>query len=60
MEGMDEALAYTLASHGIRTMDDLAEQSVDELVEAAGIDPERAAQLIMKAREPWFSEATSD
>ena len=59
MEGMDESLAYTLASHGIQTMDDLAEQSVDELVEAAGIDAERAAQLIMKAREPWFSEATS-
>lgn len=59
MAGMDESLAYTLASHGILTMDDLAEQSVDELVEAAGIDGERAAQLIMKAREPWFSEASS-
>ena len=59
MEGVDEALAYTLASHGILTMDDLAEQSVDELVEAAGIDGERAAQLIMKAREPWFTEAAS-
>lgn len=55
----DEALAYTLASHGILTMDDLAEQSVDELVEAAGIDDKRAAQLIMKAREPWFTEAAS-
>ena len=59
MEGVDEALAYTLASHGILTMDDLAEQSVDELVEAAGIGGERAAQLIMKAREPWFTEAAS-
>jgi N utilization substance protein A len=59
MEGVDEALAYTLASHGILTMDDLAEQSVDELVEATGIDGERAAQLIMKAREPWFTEAAS-
>jgi N utilization substance protein A len=59
MEGMDEALAYTLARHGILTMEDLAEQSVDELVEAAGIDSEWAAQLIMKAREPWFTEAAS-
>jgi N utilization substance protein A len=57
MEGMDEALAYTLARGGIATMDDLAEQSVDELVDLAGVDPERAAQLIMKAREPWFAEA---
>jgi N utilization substance protein A len=57
MEGMDEALAFSLARGGVVTMDDLAEQSVDELVELAGIDAERAAQLIMKAREPWFAEA---
>ena len=56
MEGMDEALAYTLASHGILTLDDLAEQSVDELVEVAGMDGDKAAQLIMKAREHWFTE----
>ena len=60
MEGMDEPLAYKLARNGIVTMDDLAEQSVDELVELAGIDAERAAQLIMKAREPWFAEAEND
>jgi N utilization substance protein A len=57
MDGMDEALAFALARAGVVTMDDLAEQSVDELVELAGIDAERAAQLIMKAREPWFAEA---
>jgi N utilization substance protein A len=56
LEGMDEALAFTLANHGIRTLDDLAELSVDELVEATGLDGDRAARLIMKAREPWFSE----
>jgi N utilization substance protein A len=60
MEGMDDALAYTLARNKIVTMDDLAEQSVDELVETAGIDAEQAARLIMKAREPWFSEAEND
>ena len=37
-------------------MEDLAEQSVDELTEMAGIDEERAAKLIMKAREHWFAE----
>ncbi len=56
MEGMDEALAYTLAGAGICTMEDLAEQSVDELMEIEGMDAERAASLIMKAREPWFRE----
>ena len=56
MEGMDETLAYTLASAGICSMEDLAEQSVDELMEIEGMDAERAASLIMKAREPWFQE----
>jgi N utilization substance protein A len=56
MEGMDEELAYTLASRGIVTMEDLAEQSVDELMEVEGMDEERAGTLIMAARAPWFAE----
>ena len=54
MEGMDEALAYTLASGCILTMEDLAELSVDDLNEIAGLDDARAAKLIMTARAPWF------
>ena len=57
MEGMDEDLAFRMAATGILTMDDLAEQSVDELLEIGDIDEEKAATLIMKAREPWFAEA---
>lgn len=56
MEGMDTDLAYALASQGIITMDDLADQSVDDLLVIEGMDAERAAKLIMKAREPWFAE----
>jgi len=56
MEGMDEALAYQLAGRGVVTMEDLAEQSVDELLEIEGMTEERAASLIMTAREPWFAE----
>jgi len=56
MEGMDEQLAHKMAAKGIITMEDLAEQSVDEIVDIEGLDDERAAQLIMKAREPWFAE----
>jgi len=56
MEGMDDELAFELASQGIITMDDLAEQSVDDLLGFPGINEERAAKLIMKAREPWFAE----
>jgi transcription termination/antitermination protein NusA len=54
MEGMDDALAAQLAKKGIVTMEDLAEQSVDDLLDVEGIDATRAAALIMKAREPWF------
>ena len=38
------------------TMDDLAELSVDELQMIAEMDEERAAKLIMTAREPWFAD----
>jgi N utilization substance protein A len=60
MEGMDEVLAFALARVGVTTMDELAEQSVDELMEIEGMDEERAARLIMKAREPWFADADRD
>jgi len=56
MEGMDNDLAHVLASRGVVTMEDLAEQSVDELMEIDGMDEKRAGELIMKAREPWFAE----
>ncbi|TVQ87737.1 MAG: transcription termination/antitermination protein NusA [Chromatiaceae bacterium] len=60
MEGMDEALAFRLARRGVLTMDDLAEQSVDELMGIEGMDAERAAQLIMQARAPWFAGSEQD
>ncbi len=56
MDGMDQTLAYTLASNGIITMEDLAEQAVDDLLEVIEIESERAAELIMTARAPWFEE----
>jgi N utilization substance protein A len=54
MEGMDDALALQLAKKGILNMEDLAEQSVDELIDIEGMDEERAGKLIMTARAPWF------
>ncbi|MGH8490657.1 MAG: helix-hairpin-helix domain-containing protein, partial [Gammaproteobacteria bacterium] len=60
MEGMDPELAYRLAAGAIVTMDDLAEQSVDELVEIGGISGERAGTLIMTARAPWFKAAQEE
>ena len=59
MEGMDKHLAYLLAANGVITMEDLAEQAVDDLLDIEGMDEERAAALIMKAREPWFAEESN-
>jgi len=56
MEGMNKELAYEFASQGIVTMENLAEQAVDEILDFTGMDEERAATLILKAREPWFAE----
>ena len=54
MEGMNRKLAYALAARGIITMEDLAEQAIDDIVGIDGLDSDMAARLIMKAREPWF------
>lgn len=56
MDGMDKHLAFLLAAQGIITMEDLAEQSVDDLMDVEGLNEERAAELIMTARAPWFAE----
>jgi len=56
MEGMDRDLAFVLAKQGIVTMEDLAEQAVDDILNIEGLDEEKAAKLIMTARAPWFEE----
>ena len=60
MEGMDKDLAYELAGRGVVTMEDLAEQAVDELLDIDGMERERAGALIMTARAPWFAEEATD
>jgi N utilization substance protein A len=56
MEGMDRHLAFVLASQGVVTMEDLAEQSIDDLVAIEAMSEERAGELIMTARAPWFAQ----
>lgn len=56
LEGMDDSLAFELASRGVISADDLGDLSVDELMEIDGMDEARAAALIMKAREHWFAD----
>jgi N utilization substance protein A len=54
LDGMDEALAYTLAARGVVTREDLAELATDDLTDIEDVDAERAAKLIMAARQHWF------
>jgi transcription termination/antitermination protein NusA len=56
LEGMDKALAATLAQGGVHTREDLADLAVDELIEMAAIDDERAKALITIARAHWFAQ----
>ena len=58
LEGMTEALAQQLASHGINTRELLAEQAVDDLENVEGLDEALAAKLIMKARAHWFTDTS--
>lgn len=55
MEGITQELAYALASRGIITVDDLADQATDDITDIEGLTRELAGQLIMKARESWFN-----
>lgn len=57
LEGLDKHLAYVLASKGVATLEDLAEQGVDDLVEIEELDEAKAGELIMAARNIcWFNE----
>ena len=55
LEGMDNQVARLLAEKGVITKENLADLATDDLVEMTGIDAERAKQLIMTARAPWFA-----
>lgn len=54
LDGMSRHMAYVLASKGIITREDLAEQAVDDLADIKELSKEEAAELIMVARKPWF------
>jgi N utilization substance protein A len=55
LEGMSPDLALALARRGVRTREDLAEQSLDDLNDIEGLTPEAAGKLIMTARAHWFA-----
>ncbi len=60
MDGMSVSLAYQLAASGVKTMEDLAELAIDELIDIQKMDEKDAAALIMTARAPWFTESEKE
>ena len=59
LEGLDSDMLRDLAQAGIATRDDLAELSVDELIEITGVTEDEAKTVIMAAREHWFTEESN-
>ena len=56
IEGMDMNLAIELSQKGINNREDLAEQSIEELINIINLSEEDAGDLIMKARAHWFED----
>ncbi|ATZ12803.1 transcription termination factor NusA [Erwinia amylovora] len=57
LEGLERELAFKLAAKGVCTLEDLAEQGVDDLSDIDGLSNERAGELIMAARNIcWFGD----
>ncbi|WP_395298961.1 transcription termination factor NusA [Enterobacter hormaechei] len=57
LEGLDRAIAFKLAARGVCTLEDLAEQGVDDLADIEGLIDEKAGELIMAARNIcWFGD----
>lgn len=57
LEGLDRAIALKLAARGVCTLEDLAEQGVDDLADIEGLTDEKAGELIMAARNIcWFGD----
>jgi N utilization substance protein A len=57
LEGMAQDLAYELAARGISTLEDLAEQGIDDLSGIPEMTEQKAGELIMAARNIcWFGE----
>ena len=59
LPGLDQDMLLTLASSGVKTIDDLADLATDELMEMLGentLSVQEANKVIMAAREHWFAE----
>ena len=63
ISGLDQDMILSLAEHGVKTLDDLADLAADELIEILGdgvITEVEANRVIMAAREHWFADEEKD
>ncbi|WP_199609186.1 transcription termination factor NusA [Flocculibacter collagenilyticus] len=61
LEGLDRHLAFVLASRGVATLEDLAEQGVDDISDIEELTDEKAGELIMAARNIcWFGDEDNE
>ncbi|EIC12981.1 transcription termination factor NusA [Kingella kingae] len=56
LDGLDDDMLRDLVDANITTRDDLAELSIDELIEITGVSKEEAEQVILTARAHWFAD----
>jgi len=57
LEGLERDLAFQFAAKGVITLEDLADQGIDDLEGIEGLTDERAGELIMAARNIcWFGD----
>ncbi|MDK4578615.1 transcription termination factor NusA [Kingella kingae] len=54
--GLDDDMLRDLVDANITNRDDLAELSIDELIEITGVSKEEAEQVILTARAHWFAD----
>lgn len=60
LPGIEDGWLLQMADIGIKTLEDLADQSIDDLKDIQGLNQQQAGELIMAARNIcWFSEQIS-
>ncbi|MGM7955538.1 transcription termination factor NusA [Yersinia enterocolitica] len=57
LAGLERSMAFKLAARGVCTLEDLAEQGIDDLADIEGLSDEQVGELIMAARNIcWFGD----
>lgn len=57
LPGLERSIAFKLTARGVGTLEDLAEQGVDDLANIEGLSEKQAGKLIMAARNIcWFGD----